>query len=168
VNSKMDVNATLDQAIAAVREGRKAEARQLLESVLDTDERNEKAWLWLGSVVDSDEERIICLENVLTINPSNEMARKGLAVLRAEAATTQPSTPGRAQEQIEPPPAAEGSQPPVPPPASRAEAPAGEAPSGPPAKTDSRAFIVITIVLAVMLICTVLCILAFVALSPLG
>ncbi len=164
----MDINAALDQAIVAAREGRKAEARQLLESVLDADERNEKAWLWLGSVVDSDEERIICLENVLTINPNNEMARKGLAVLRAEAATKQPSVPGTTEALSEPTPAAEGFQPPVPPSASRPEAPAGEAPSGPSAKTDSRAFIVITIVLAVMLICTVLCILAFVAFSPLG
>lgn len=164
----MDVNVTLDQAIAAVQEGRKAEARQLLESVLDVDERNEKAWLWLGSVVDSDEERIICLENVLTINPNNEMARKGLAVLRTEAATKQPSVPGTAEELIEPSPAAEASQPPVPAPVSRAEAPVEETPSSPPTKADSRAFIVITIVLAVMLICTVLCILAFVALSPLG
>ena len=164
----MDINATLDQAIVAVREGRKAEARQLLESVLDADERNEKAWLWLGSVVDSDEERIICLENVLTINPNNEMARKGLAVLSAETATKQPSVPGTAEELIEPSPTTQGTQRPIPPPSSRVEVPAEEAPSGPPAKTDSRAFIVITIVLAVMLICTVLCILAFVAFSPLG
>ncbi len=164
----MDIDATLDQAIVAVREGRKAEARQLLESVLDADERNEKAWLWLGSVVDSDEERIICLENVLTINPDNEMARQGLAVLRAETASKQPSVPGTIEVLPEPSPAPEGSQPPVPSSASRVEAPAGEAPSGPSAKTDSRAFIVITIVLAVMLICTVLCILAFVAFSPLG
>ena len=164
----MDIDTTLDQAIVAVQEGRKAEARQLLESVLDADERNEKAWLWLGSVVDSDEERIICLENVLTINPNNEMARQGLAVLRAEAAAKQPAAPDTAETLPEP--AVEESQPPVPvpPPASRAEAPAGKTPSGSSAKTDSRAFIVITIVLAVMLICTVLCILAFVAISPLG
>lgn len=164
----MDINATLDQAIVAVREGRKAEARQLLESVLDADERNEKAWLWLSSVVDSDEERIICLDNVLTINPNNEMARKGLAVLRAETATKQPSVPSTTEALPEPSPAAEGSQPLVPPSATGVEAPAGEAPSVPSGKTDSRAFIVITIVLAVMLICTVLCILAFVAFSPLG
>ena len=163
----MDVNATLDQAIAAVQGGHKAEARHLLESVLDADERNEKAWLWLGSVVDSDEERIICLENVLTINPNNEMARKGLAVLRAEAAAREPSVPSPAEALPEPSPIGEVTQPPVPAPTPGAEV-AEEAVSGPSAKTDSRAFIVITIVLAVMLICTVLCILAFVALSPLG
>ena len=81
----MDTMPMLNRAIAAAKAGRKTEARQLLEAVLDADERNERAWLWLSGVVDSDEERIICLENVLSINPANQPARKGLAVLRAAA-----------------------------------------------------------------------------------
>lgn len=49
---------------------------------LKQDERNETAWLWLSGAVDNDEERAICLENVLTINPANERARRGLEELR--------------------------------------------------------------------------------------
>ena len=101
----------LNRAIIAAKAGRKAEARQLLEAVLDADERNERAWLWLSGVVDSDEERVICLENVLSINPDSQAARRGLAVLRAAtsapiilpltspgpAAPASPSSPGAAE-----------------------------------------------------------------------
>ena len=80
----MDIETTLRQAIVATKEGRKEEARYLLETVLDADERNEQAWLWMSAVVESDEERIVCLENVLTINPNNEAAHKGLAALGME------------------------------------------------------------------------------------
>lgn len=136
----MDVTATLNQAIAAAKAGHKAEARRLLEAVLEADERNEKAWLWLSATVESDEERSICLENVLTINPHNEMARKGLVALRAT-----PSGP-----------------------APRAESPDEDSLAGQPPVADNRAFIVITLVLALMLICIVGSILAFVIFSPLG
>ncbi|MCS7260483.1 MAG: hypothetical protein NZ765_06840 [Anaerolineae bacterium] len=72
---------TLDQAIAALKAGKKAEARRLLESILTADRHNEQAWLWMSGAVDTDAERIICLENVLTLNPYNERARKGLEQL---------------------------------------------------------------------------------------
>jgi hypothetical protein len=81
----MDTTPMLNRAIIAAKAGRKAEARQLLEAVLDTDERNERAWLWLSGVVDYDEERMICLENVLSINPAHQAARRGLAMLQAAA-----------------------------------------------------------------------------------
>ena len=76
-----DSKETLAQAIAALKAGRKAEARRLLESILAADRHNEHAWLWMSGVVDTDAERIICLENVLTLNPYNERARKGLEQL---------------------------------------------------------------------------------------
>ena len=74
----------LKQGIAAVKAGRKAEARKLLTQVIEQDERNEMAWLWLSGAVDADEDRRICLENVLAINPNNEMAKRGLASLTAK------------------------------------------------------------------------------------
>ena len=43
----MTVAATLAQAIAAARAGRHDEARATLLKVLEADERNESAWLWL-------------------------------------------------------------------------------------------------------------------------
>jgi len=71
----------LDQAIAALKAGRKVEARRLLEGILAADRYNENAWLWMSGAVDTDAERIVCLENVLTLNPYNERARKGLEQL---------------------------------------------------------------------------------------
>jgi thioredoxin-like negative regulator of GroEL len=150
----MDIMGTLNQAIAAAQSGRKAEARRLLEAVLDADERNEQAWLWLSNVVESNEERVICLENMLTINPDNDIARQALTVLQVETASS---------SQV-----AGVSRPPALGPAPHAEPPKGEALPDRSHLTDNRAFVLITIILALMLICTVLGILAFVILSPPG
>ncbi len=168
----MDTMPMLNRAIAAAKAGRKAEARQLLEAVLDTDERNERAWLWLSSVVDGDEERIICLENVLSINPDSQAARKGLAFLRA-AASAPPirplPAPGPA-EAAAPPPAVAAPSSPV---------GAGSVPSGDVVTSllgrieqaqsqakaaripDNRMLILITIVLTVLLLCSVIGIVIF-------
>ena len=40
------------------------------------------AWLWMTQAVNSDDDRIRCLQNVLKINPDNEMAKRGLATLQ--------------------------------------------------------------------------------------
>ena len=73
----------LKAGITAVRSGDQAKGRQLLLKVIEVDEENEMAWLWLSGVVDNDEERRICLDNVLTINPDNQAAKKGLEIGRA-------------------------------------------------------------------------------------
>ncbi len=71
----------LIQGIEDVRAGNRVAARQRLEKAVEIDENNEKAWMWLTSVVDTDEEKRICLGNVLHINPNNERARKALEAL---------------------------------------------------------------------------------------
>jgi tetratricopeptide (TPR) repeat protein len=73
--------AWLREGIAAVKSGESEKARGLLLRVIETDERNEQAWLWLSGVVETDEERRICLENVLAINPGSASAQTGLARL---------------------------------------------------------------------------------------
>jgi formylglycine-generating enzyme required for sulfatase activity len=77
----MAINDLLKQGIAALKAGYKTEARSLLMQVVQQDERNESAWLWLSGAVDTDEERRICLENVLAINPNNRAAERGLQSL---------------------------------------------------------------------------------------
>lgn len=69
----------LKAGIAAAKAGNRQEARQLLLDVLRADDENEMAWLWLSGVVTSTDERRICLENVLTLNPDNQLAQRGLA-----------------------------------------------------------------------------------------
>ena len=77
--SEADVDDLLREAITAVKRGDKENGRVLLMQLLEIDERNEQAWLWLSGAVEDKEERIICLENVLAINPENKLAQKGLA-----------------------------------------------------------------------------------------
>ncbi len=79
--SDASVQAWLRAGITAVKKGDRVQGRELLEKVLAADERNEQAWLWMSGAVDSAEERQICLENVLAINPDNALAKKGLAKL---------------------------------------------------------------------------------------
>src|SRR5579862_1768404 len=59
-----DVEDLVQKGIAAVKAGRKAEARRLLEQAVET----------LA-------EQQICLANVLEINPNNEKAKKGFAAI---------------------------------------------------------------------------------------
>jgi tetratricopeptide (TPR) repeat protein len=73
-----ELDRLLRQGIAAARAGEKGQARDLLLQVIARDEEVEAAWLWLSGVVDEPEERQICLENVLTLNPHNVAARNGL------------------------------------------------------------------------------------------
>ncbi|HRV94629.1 MAG TPA: hypothetical protein P5526_20895 [Anaerolineae bacterium] len=74
---------TLEEAIQHIRMGNREEGRQILEDLLETQEENEDVWLWLTSVVDSDEDREICLENVLALNPNNVVAQRGMEALHA-------------------------------------------------------------------------------------
>jgi hypothetical protein len=79
----------LDEGIASLRIGNKEEARRKLMQVINADEHNEFAWLYLSEAVESDEDRQICLENVLTINPANERAETELNALQEKMARGQ-------------------------------------------------------------------------------
>lgn len=68
-------------AIQAAKAGEREKAHQLLMKIVEQDEGNETAWLWLSGTVKTKEDRQICLENVLAINPHNEIAKKGLRKL---------------------------------------------------------------------------------------
>ena len=87
------IDELLKAGITAIKSGQKAKARQLLLQAIEADDKNERAWLWLSGAVEADEEKRICLENVLTINPDNELARKGLAKL-APAPLDEVTLPG--------------------------------------------------------------------------
>ncbi len=80
----------LRHGIAAAKAGRKQEARQLLFQVTELDEQNEQAWLWLSGVVESLEDRRVCLENVLAINPHNTHAQAGLHWLDGQSPSPAP------------------------------------------------------------------------------
>ena len=62
----------------AARAGRNAKARELFRRAVEIDPYREQVWLWLASVVDTDEDRRVCFENVLELNPANPTARRQL------------------------------------------------------------------------------------------
>lgn len=68
------IDELLQKGINAAKSKQVAEARSLLKQVVELEPRNETAWLWLSGVVETDEQRIVCLENVLDINPANKVA----------------------------------------------------------------------------------------------
>jgi ribosomal protein L40E len=78
------IESLLERGIKAARAGEERRARDILIHVIELDQRNEKAWLWLSSVVETTADRIMCLENVLTVNPDNTYAAAGLQRLREQ------------------------------------------------------------------------------------
>ncbi len=95
-----DADDLLKAGIAAAKAKQKEQARELLMQVLDVDEENAIAWLWLSSVMGTLEEQEICLENVLAIDPNHKAAQQGLAILRKKISggqqisnKTEPSPP---------------------------------------------------------------------------
>jgi sortase A len=89
--------------IAAARAGQRERARDLLAHVLKQDQRNVLAWLWLSSVVDRPDEQRDCLKKVLVLDPDNQAARRGLALLQGRHRETtlafaRPTTSGEPQQ----------------------------------------------------------------------
>ena len=92
----------LQQGIAAAEAGDRTRARQILSRVVEANPHSEKAWLWLSGAVESGRDRLSCLDRVLEINPDNEIARHGMAMLKQQQ-VSQPtkmveSPPGEAKK----------------------------------------------------------------------
>src|SRR5688572_12625286 len=82
----------LQQAVALIKSGDKKGGQNLLVDVVNSDPKNETAWLWLTSVV-SEDKRVFCLEKVLSINPNNMQARQYLEKLKATEQVQSNPTP---------------------------------------------------------------------------
>lgn len=72
----------LQKAITLIKSGDKKGGQNLLVDIVNSDPKNETAWLWLASVVSPDK-RIFCLEKVLSINPKNLQAKQYLEKLKS-------------------------------------------------------------------------------------
>jgi hypothetical protein len=102
-----DIATLLYEGAVAVREGRTSDAQALLMRVIEQDENNELAWLWLSGAVADPSDQQIALENVLAINPKNRAAQDGLAYLRNQQAYKPSSvtfTNATSNQEWEPPP----------------------------------------------------------------
>ena len=69
-------------AIDLIKDNQIQEARALLRSIIQEDSNFEDAWLWMSVVVDVLDQSIVCLDNVLRINPDNWQAAGALHRLR--------------------------------------------------------------------------------------
>lgn len=85
----------LKLAIKKIKSGDKEAGKELLLDVLNTEPENDKAWVWMSAVVDSDELRRECLEEALMYNPFNETAQRGLAKINARQPKTAQNDNGR-------------------------------------------------------------------------
>jgi len=103
-----DIARMLYDGAVAVRQGRHADAQGLLLQVIEHDEQNELAWLWLSGAMDDPADQQVALENVLALNPSNAAAQQGLDYLRSRygdlGAAAGAAAPASAGEWTPPPP----------------------------------------------------------------
>ena len=87
----------------AAQQGQKAVAHDLLRQAIEIDPYHEQVWMWLASVVETYEDRRVCFENILELNPDNMTAKQQLNRLerKALAMTMQPDLLRRDQEQAQ-------------------------------------------------------------------
>ena len=76
-------NTMLREVIDALRLGNQARARDLLTRLLKMDVKNPTYWVWLSAAVDTQKERLYCLQMALQADPQNAAAKRGLILLGA-------------------------------------------------------------------------------------
>lgn len=74
---------TLQQAIELIKSGNEVEGSKLLKELVGREPDNELAWMWLSTCSANNKTKIVCLENVLRINPVNRKASVALEKLKA-------------------------------------------------------------------------------------
>lgn len=102
-----DIAQLLYDGAVAVRAGRHSDAQGLLMQVIERDEENELAWLWLSGAVEDPADQQVALENVLAINPNSAPARQGLEYLRShygDLASGAAGAAATADDWVPPPP----------------------------------------------------------------
>lgn len=80
-NTRID---RLLDAIELVQLNRQDEALEILRELIRENSDFEDAWLWMSVAVDSLDQSIVCLDNVLRINPDNWQAAEALYRLRED------------------------------------------------------------------------------------
>ncbi len=89
---RSEVAAQLQEAIRLAQAGQRAEARSLLDAIVQADPQQELAWLWLASVATDRDERIKFLARTLALNPDNARAQAAYTRLTG-AVFTPPAAP---------------------------------------------------------------------------
>jgi hypothetical protein len=78
VASWRDSNELVLQAQTDALAGDRASAVELLFRAVELEPTNKAAWLWLAGVLEKPDQAIVCLEQVLLLDPGNPKAQQGL------------------------------------------------------------------------------------------
>ncbi|WP_420644193.1 tetratricopeptide repeat protein [Candidatus Leptofilum sp.] len=78
----MTQNELFRTAVKKAKSGKRQQAQKMLLTLVEADPQHELAWLWLSELVKEPEDKIIALENALTINPHRPQTNARLAKLR--------------------------------------------------------------------------------------
>ena len=73
----------LEQAIKFIGEGKFPEAKELLTGLLQTDQNNATYWVWMSAAMETQKERLYCLQMAYKMDPANTAARRGLVLMGA-------------------------------------------------------------------------------------
>jgi tetratricopeptide (TPR) repeat protein len=71
----------LQSAIEALRQGDTARAREFLTRLLKDNQNNADYWVWMSAAVESQKERLYCLQTAYRLDPNNAAAKRGLVLL---------------------------------------------------------------------------------------
>lgn len=82
----------LQMGIKAAKQGNRQGARVLFRQVLDDDNRNDRAWVWMASVAENKAKQRQYLETALRINPNNSAARKAIQKMAASRSSSEQRT----------------------------------------------------------------------------
>jgi hypothetical protein len=85
VTNKISNKALLDEAAAAIKQGKTHLGEELLRKVLTSEPDNVLARLWLTKCTDDPYHRVALFQRVLSIDPSNAHALKGMKLYRRYA-----------------------------------------------------------------------------------
>ena len=71
----------LQSAIEALRKGDSARAREFLTRLLKDNQSNAEYWVWMSAAVETQKERLYCLQTANRLDPENAAAKRGMVLL---------------------------------------------------------------------------------------
>ncbi len=92
----------VEQGISTLKQGDKKTAKQLFISAVKQDPNDVRAWYGLFAVVETDEQSIRCLREVIRINPANDKARATLQQLEQTAFLANLESPTSSEKVLPP------------------------------------------------------------------
>jgi len=73
----------LEQAVRFIGEGKFPQAKELLTGLLQGDQNNATYWIWMSAAMETQKERLYCLQMAYKMDPNNTAAQRGLVLMGA-------------------------------------------------------------------------------------